>query len=93
VIGATVSHNVRASKVRIKVSNLHAPYIETKPLHHSQQVVERSNTGIIIEIKVQLNFELEKELLGFGEGLEVLEPPILRKTMQKRLDRASEQYK
>ncbi|MEA5404284.1 WYL domain-containing protein [Arcicella sp. DC2W] len=93
VIGATVSHNMRASKVRIKVSNLHAPYIETKPLHHSQQVVERSNTGIIIEIKVQLNFELEKELLGFGEGLEVLEPPALRKIIQKRLALANEQYR
>ncbi len=93
VIGATVSNNIRNSRVRIQVSNLHAPYVETKPLHHSQQVIERNHQGIIIEIKVQLNFELEREILGFGDGMEVLEPPILRKTMQKRLDRASEQYR
>ncbi len=92
VIGVTVSETVRSARVRLLVTARHAPYVETKPLHQSQQVVERTPDGIIIEIHVQLNFELEKEILGFGEGLYVLEPEKLRKNIQYRLRAGLAQY-
>jgi predicted DNA-binding transcriptional regulator YafY len=43
-------------------------------------------------IKVQLNFELERELLGFGENLEVIAPRRLRKIIKKRLNLANDFY-
>ena len=49
----------------------HAPYLETKPLHSSQVTLERQQEGVVIELFVQLNFELEKEILGFGEIIKV----------------------
>ena len=93
VIGATVSPTLRNSKVQIWINHKHAPYVETKPLHHSQHVIERRHDGIIIELKVQHNFELEREILGFGEAMEVLQPERLRKTIQYRLEEAKKLYR
>ena len=84
VIGVTVSENLRASNVRIWVDHTNAPYVETKPLHQSQEVVERTEDGIIICLKVQLNFELEREILGFGPCMIVISPEGLRKRIQKK---------
>ena len=74
------------------MSSLHAPYVKTKPLHDSQQVLEESEKGIIIQIKVQHNFEIEKEILGFGDGMTVLEPTRFREIIQRRLERAVRGY-
>lgn len=92
VIGVTVSQNVRPSHVRILVNHLNAPYVETKPLHHSQQVVERNDGGIVISLHVQINFELEREILGFGPGMVVLAPESLRRTMQRKFFEGVTQY-
>jgi len=85
VIGVTVSSTLRPIKAILFISRLDAPYVETKPLHQSQQVLERTDDGIIIQLTVQHNFELEKEILGFGDGIRVLEPERLRRNIQKRL--------
>jgi predicted DNA-binding transcriptional regulator YafY len=85
VVGVTVGQTIRASNVKIFVSNEHAPYIVTKPMHHSQTVVETKDDGIIINLKVQLNFELEREILGYAEGMRVLSPESLRKRIYRKL--------
>lgn len=85
VIGVTVSRNSRPSNVRLFVTNEHAPYILTKPMHHSQTLVEEKEDGVIINLKVQLNFELEREILGYGDGMIVLSPEGLRGRISKKL--------
>lgn len=92
VLGVTVSPNLRPMKVKLFVIQQHAPYVETKPLHHSQQIVERLPEGIVIQLTVQHNFELEKEILGFGEGMIVLEPERLRKAIKNRVRAALNVY-
>lgn len=91
-IGVTISEHLRPERVKIFIKKEHAPYVETKPLHHSQTVLERTELGIIIEIIVQLNFELEKEILGFGEEMTVLSPQKLVKRINYRLEKAKEGY-
>ncbi|CCH54114.1 hypothetical protein BN8_03258 [Fibrisoma limi BUZ 3] len=92
VIGVTVSTTMRACRVLIWVALEQAPYVETKPLHASQQVVERRDDGVVIELKVQLNFELEREVLGFGDGMVVLAPARLRHRLEQRLAAATMRY-
>ncbi len=92
VIGVTVSTTLRPVRVKLFVSQLHAPYVETKPLHSSQQVVDRTEAGIVIQLLVQHNFELEKEILGFGEGIQVIEPPRLRSSIKNRLQAGLDAY-
>lgn len=84
VIGVTVSPTMEAQETLLFVSRLHAPYVMTKPLHHSQQLVKKDHYGITISLKVQHNFELEKLILGFGEGIQVLKPEKLKRRIKER---------
>lgn len=92
IIGVTVQHTQRVRNVILKVTNQHAPYIETKPLHHSQKVLKRNTDSIIIQISVQLNFELEKEILGFGDGICVVAPKILKDRIVLKLKNMTDNY-
>jgi predicted DNA-binding transcriptional regulator YafY len=91
-IGMTVNEGSSPEEVKLFVDASNAPYVFTKPLHHSQQLLERTETGIIISIFVLLNFELEREILGFGECMQVLAPEQLQKRIQWRLRKASDAY-
>ncbi|UZR95687.1 helix-turn-helix transcriptional regulator [Chondrinema litorale] len=91
VIGVTVD-NVRPMDVKLHIDKSNAPYIITKPLHTSQKIISQDNTGIIVEIKVKPNFELEREILGFGENIKVLQPERLKKRIAYRLEKARDVY-
>lgn len=67
------------------VNKENSPYVLTKPLHPSQQVLSEDEKGMIIRIDVVLNFELEREILGFGECIKVLAPRILVSRIKKRI--------
>ncbi|MEO0553414.1 MAG: WYL domain-containing protein [Bacteroidota bacterium] len=92
VIGVTVEQGKRPQKVHLKIDRRNAPYVITKPLHSSQEVVAKSKLGIEVTIKVQLNYELEREILGFGDSVEVISPPKLRERLQNKLNRALQAY-
>ncbi|WP_126246275.1 helix-turn-helix transcriptional regulator [Chitinophaga rhizosphaerae] len=92
-IGVTRSERDRPQKVVLWVHPNQAPYVLTKPLHHSQQLLRQEADGsIMIRINVTLNFELEREILGFGEMMRVLAPRNLMGFIRKRLQKATEQY-
>lgn len=94
IIGVTKNINDKAHCVRFWAAPEQVPYIETKPLHKSQFVVERNEDGsAIFQMEVVLNYELEKDLLGFGEGVQVLAPRLLVHKMEKRLRQAAERYR
>ncbi|TAE04062.1 MAG: WYL domain-containing protein [Bacteroidetes bacterium] len=92
VLGVTKTEKAKACQVVFLVDNANAPYVLTKPLHHSQVVLKQEKKGIIFKIEVVLNFELEREILGFGENLTVLSPKILVKKIENRLKKAKEKY-
>ncbi|GGH80844.1 putative DNA-binding transcriptional regulator YafY [Filimonas zeae] len=92
VLGVTKTIKDRAHKIVLEVNKYNAPYILTKPLHPSQQVLRENENGIIIRIDVVLNFELEREILGFGECMKVLAPRRLAHVIKKRLANAAAQY-
>lgn len=91
-IGVTVSPNLPPEKVKLFVTRNHAPYVQTKPFHSSQKTIEKSPFGITITLDVQLNFELEKEILGFGDGIKVIAPKRLKQNITNRLKGAQQLY-
>jgi predicted DNA-binding transcriptional regulator YafY len=94
LIGVTKNINDKAHRVRFWAAPAQVPYIETKPLHKSQFVVQRNEDGsAIFQMEVVLNYELEKDLLGFGEGVKVLSPRLLVHNMSRRLRQAAENYR
>lgn len=92
LVGVTKSEKDRAQKVILKINKLNAPYVLTKPLHHSQQLLDEDEEGVIIRIDVVLNFELEREILGFGECMKVLAPRNLASRIKRRLEQSAAQY-
>lgn len=92
-IGVSKSERDRGQRVILKVDARNTPYIETKPLHSSQVILDKDAQGnSTIRLDVVLNFELEREILGFGECIEVLSPIRFRNRIASRLARAQRQY-
>lgn len=85
IVGVTRNGGDTLTHIVFWASSLHAPYIKTKPIHASQQVVEEVKGGTHFSIDVIPNFELERELMGFGEGLKVLSPSSLVKNIRRRV--------
>jgi predicted DNA-binding transcriptional regulator YafY len=92
LLGVTKSEKDRAQQVVLYVNKYHAPYVLTKPIHHSQQLLKEEDNGILIRIDVVVNFELEREILGFGECMKVLSPRSLASRISKRLGQAVKVY-
>lgn len=92
MLGVTRSEKDKPQKVVLFVSKFHAPYVQTKPLHHSQQVLKYDENGMLLSIEVIINFELEREILGFGEHMRVVAPRSLQTIIQKRIEKAREGY-
>lgn len=92
VIGVTVSEIQRPQNVVFKINAKHAPYVKTKPFHHSQEIMADDESGTTFKICVQLNFELERMILGLGEFITVLKPEKLRNRIEKSLKEACGNY-
>lgn len=84
-IGVSVSPNQEPEKALLFVTQKHAPYVLTKPFHASQKLIKQESHGIVISLDVQHNFELEKDILGLGDGIKVIAPQRLRRSIQERL--------
>lgn len=92
VVGVSVSPGSKVEKVVLFADRETAPYIITKPIHHTQQVEEILPHGVLISFHVQLNFELEREILGFGERVRVVAPERLKRRIKSCIESALDQY-
>jgi predicted DNA-binding transcriptional regulator YafY len=93
LIGVTKSEKDRPQKVILVVDAKNAPYVETKPLHHSQQIIKAEQDGSVwFRIDVIPNFELEREILGFGESMKVMAPRLLRDRIIRRMQKMVMNY-
>ena len=92
-IGVTVLKEIHVQNIILKADSENAPYIITKPFHHTQEIIEQHEDGsVTFQIEVHLNFELERLILGFGESIEVLAPKLLRKKIKNKLSLALGKY-
>ncbi len=92
-IGVTKQISDKARRVVVKVDRNQAPYVESKPFHRSQKVEQRFRDGSIqISLKVVINNELERLLLGYGGHIEVIAPPAFREKIAESVSRAAAHY-
>jgi predicted DNA-binding transcriptional regulator YafY len=92
VIGVSKMPDQKPQTIVLHIHKNDAPYIITKPLHPSQTIQKQDNEGTIFSIDVIWNFELERELLGFGEKIKVLSPKRLANKIYFRLQQTLKQY-
>jgi predicted DNA-binding transcriptional regulator YafY len=55
-------------------------------------VVSTDDASSMIELHVVLNYELEREILGYGAGVKVHAPRILAKRIKQALEQAAGLY-
>ena len=93
IIGVTRMADDQVEHVVFRVSAKEVPYITTKPLHQSQKEISKMEDGsALFSIDVIPNFELERDILGYGEGLTIISPDTLANKIRKRLNNAVANY-
>lgn len=93
VVGVTVNTGLQPRRLELWIDATNAPYVLTKPLHNSQRLIKQNEDGsVIIHLFIIPNYELERILLGFGNGLEVIRPETFRARMRGIIQRAFERY-
>jgi len=92
VIGVTKTLGALPISIVLQIDQENMPYVLTKPLHSSQQILQKDETGMTIRIDVVVNYELEREIMGFGEHMKVLAPKFLQKRIAKRFGKSLLNY-
>lgn len=92
IIGVTRNYAEKPTTIVFWASQLHAPYIKTKPMHPSQKIVEEVRGGTHFSIDVIPNFEMERELIGFGEGIKILSPNNIVRQIKRKVRLMKELY-
>jgi len=88
VVGVTVNEGLRTKKIELWIDKSNAPYVITKPFHHSQKVESEDENGVTISLNLKINYEFERLILGFGECIKVISPESLQKRIKEKLERA-----
>lgn len=94
VIGVTKNINDKPRQVKFWTNREQSKYVMTKPLHPSQQLLERNTEdgSCIFQIEVVLNLELYSVLMSYGPGLRVMSPPSVMAHMRDLLRQATNAY-
>lgn len=93
VIGVTV-YPKEVEEVQLWVEKSLFPYINSKPLHSSQQLIRMTEEGdAIISINVIPNYELKQLVLSHGERMVILSPQNLRDEVCEKLQKIISIYK
>lgn len=83
VVGVSIYNNSEVEVVIIKASNNVFPYIESKPIHESQRVINKDINDVTFELKLKINHELMALLFSFMDAIEIMEPHSLRKQFKQ----------
>ena len=92
VVGVSINPSESTEKVVIKISKDVWPYIESKPLHGSQKIKNKTDNYIEIELDVQVNHELMALLFSYMDAVEIIEPLALREKFKTISESISNQY-
>lgn len=76
VIGVSVRKDAEPVDVILRFSGKRFPYVKTKPIHPSQEIVDEKKG--IVKIHVKLNKELKQQIFSFMPQVTVLAPQELR---------------
>ncbi len=91
VIGVTIpKDDVEKIRIVLKFSKGQFPYITSKPLHPSQEIL--SNDDCTLAIEVRPTYELDQLILSFGPDIEVLEPTEYREYIKGKIVENLQKY-
>lgn len=65
-------------------------YVVSKPIHHSQKILDTENC--VLQIEVRPNKELESVIFSYFPHVEVLEPATLREQFKEKISKNLKKY-
>lgn len=83
---------VKAERVILKVEREQANYFLSRPLHHTQTVLEEIEDYIKFTLKLCPTYDFIMEILSHGPKVEVLAPEFLRIHIAERINEMSKLY-
>ena len=85
--------NVQMETIRLKFIAEQGVYVETRPLHHSQKLIGKTDEYMVFELTLRPTFDFFQELMSYGSDLEVLSPQSLRDRVARCVGAMSDIYK
>lgn len=83
----------KPEKIVLLFDSAQSSYINSQPLHHSQQVIKDDKDGLEISLSLVINYELISLILGIGDKVKVLQPLSLANTIQTHAENMIKLYK
>jgi predicted DNA-binding transcriptional regulator YafY len=82
----------KAETVILSFTPVQEKYIQSQPLHHSQQIIKETKTECRVSLQVMVNHELVSQLLSYGANVKVLKPQSLAQKIKDELKNSLVQY-
>ena len=86
IVGVSLNPESEPEKIVLKVGYPDAEYLNSKPIHGSQHLIERNDEGMTFELKLIPNEEFMQQLLTYAHNAEVVKPQSLRKAVFERAE-------
>ncbi len=84
IIGVTLN-NVAKVDITFKILKNRAFYVETKKIHHTQQLIIADETSITFKISVKPNNEMWAKFMELAEDLTIISPNEIQDEMRGRI--------
>ena len=81
IVGVSLKFNESCRHIVFKAYPPTSSYIETKPIHHSQRIVERHEDYTIFSLDLIPNYEFETIMISYADNCEILEPQDLKESL------------
>jgi predicted DNA-binding transcriptional regulator YafY len=81
-----------AIKVVLSFTAREGRYIESLPLHHSQELLVKNEKEIQFSYFIKPTYDFRMELLSYGDQVKILEPASLRNDIKNQLKEALKTY-
>ena len=91
--GIVVSPKVAPCVVKLKVFGNCRKYLQTLPLHHSQQEVESNTEYTVFKYYIAPTQDFMQEILSCGNEIEVLSPENFRNEIAGKINKMNNIYK
>ena len=91
VMGATIPNDdVKKEAIGLRFTANRFPYVVSKPIHKSQEVVDEAQG--LVEIQIRPTRELDQQLFSFIPDVEVLYPEWYRQQIKEKIEENLKKY-
>lgn len=92
IIGITRGLEDELTTITLHANKSLASYILTSPLHGSQKNGVLDENGLTFVLEVIPNYELEQQILSYGEAIKVISPPEFVSKIKERIKLSLKNY-